>query len=174
MAVLLEQPESLDHVVGGERRAVGKACLGPQREDGVALVVGDIDRRGDEAVHGIGLVGGADHQRIEQEIETLGGVAAQDVAIEAVKGVDARGADGGDAAASRRVRIDIVEMVEAGWIFKLAENRPAMSRLGEPRARAEHQCRQCGGGKSQASHVFPPIAAALAASHHQMVGNATA
>ena len=31
-----------------------------------------------------------------------------------------------------------------------------------------------GGGKTEASHVFPPIAAALAASHHQIVGNATA
>ena len=174
MAMLLEQAEGLDHVVGGERRAVGKARLGPQREDGGALVVGDIDCRGDEAVHGIGLVGGADHQRIEQEIEALGGVAAQDVAIEAVEGVDARGADGGDAAAPRRVRIDIVEMIEAGGIFQHAENRPAMPRLGEPRVRAEHQCRQCGDGESKTSHVFPPIAAALAASHHQIVGNATA
>jgi hypothetical protein len=134
----------------------------------------NIDGRCDQAVHGIRLVGGADHQRVKQKVEALGGVAAQDIAVETVEGVDARGADGGDAAASRRVRVDIVEVIEAGRILQLAEDRPAMPRLRQGCAAAGQQHRQCGGSKRKTSHVFPPMAEALAASHHQIVGNATA
>ena len=76
-------------------------------------VGGDLDRLGDEAVVAVGLVGGARHQAVERQLaHALGSVALEDERIEAVEGVERAGADRDQPAALRRLRIDVVEVLE--------------------------------------------------------------
>ena len=73
----------------------------------------------------------ARHQGREGQLHALRGVALEDVAVERIEGeevlIERRDrADLREHAALRRVRIDIVEMLEVGGIFEVAEGRDAV------------------------------------------------
>ncbi len=125
-------------VVGGERRAVGELCLGPQLEDDRHAVGRHLGAAGDEPVDGVRLVERARHQAVEQVLEPLRRVALEDEVVEAVEGRAPGGADHRQAAAFRGVGIDVVEVLEVGRILQLAERRKPMARFGE-RGRREQR-----------------------------------
>ncbi len=101
----------IDHVLGGHRRAVGKLSLGPQFESDRHLVGGDAGGFCHKSVHGVRLVLGAHHERVEQEPKSLRRVALQNKAVEGVVTVSPARAHGHDAPALRGVRVGVVEML---------------------------------------------------------------
>src|SRR5262249_40645194 len=79
-----------------------------------------------EAVQRVGLVLGACHQAREGELHTLRTIALEDEAVERIEGekVLIEGPscpDVGEHAALRGVWIDVIEMLEVGRIFEIAE-----------------------------------------------------
>ena len=184
--------------MGGELGAVVEARLRPQCEAIDEAVRRDAHRARDEAVHRIGFVGGRRHQGGEGELHALRGVAAQDVAVERIEGEEvlivlpAR-ADLREHAALRGFRIDIIEMAKVARIFEVAEAGNAVDLVslgrigafcGERRGAGDGARGDGSGGEDQhlaarqavsiAHHCRPPVLAALASFHHQMVGNAWA
>src|SRR4029450_2589611 len=95
----------------------------------------------------MGLVGGGRHQAREGELHALRAVALEDKDVERVEGEkvlieDAVRADMGEHAALWRVRVDIVEMLEASWIFEVAEGRHAVT-LGALACQRRPSNRRC-------------------------------
>ena len=66
--VIAQQRVREDHVVDGDRRAVGELRLGAQRELDEAAVGGRLDALGDQAVKREGLVIGAGEQALIDDI----------------------------------------------------------------------------------------------------------
>ena len=135
MTLPLEQHEREGGILGGQRRTVVKACLLAQAECQDIAIRGKRRAFCDQPIDRARLVIGARHQRIEDEIEPLGRVALEDIAVERVEGGEARiigcrGADLRKRAALRRIRIHIVEMRKVLCIFEPAEKRHAVSRHG--------------------------------------------
>ena len=126
MPLLLERLEREHDVVRRHRRAVGELGLGPQVERDRQAVGRPHRRARDQAVDGIRLVVGAHHQAVEQQRQALRGVALQDEGVEAVERQRRAGAHLRDAPALRRVRIDVVEMLEVRRILQVAEGRDAV------------------------------------------------
>src|SRR5690606_4336658 len=116
----------------------------------------------DEAVFRARLIEARFEQRVVDERKARRRLALDDIGIEAVEGADARIAH---LAALRRLRVHIVEMLEAGCVFELAEKRDAVP-LGITRlrgARSEGGKREAGREQRQtcldephvSSRVFP-------------------
>jgi hypothetical protein len=127
---VLQRLERENHVGGGDRRAVGELGLGAQPEGNAAPVGSELGRARDEPVDGVRLVERARHEAVEQVLDSLRGVALEDVTVEAVERDAAGGADHGQAATLRRVRVDVLEMREAGRVLEVAEGGEAMALLG--------------------------------------------
>jgi hypothetical protein len=122
-------------------------------------------------------------------LDALRRVAAQDIAVERIEGqrvlvVDRAWADLRKHAALGGFGIDVGEMRKAGPIIQIAEGGHAVPlggvtglRPGIPSERARNECASADAKKLPArktAHERDPTLAALAASHHQMVGNADA
>jgi hypothetical protein len=86
---------------------------------------------GGEAVHGVGLVAGAHHQRREGQFHALRRVAFEDVAVERIEGEEilielAVRPDLRKRSAFRRLRIDVIEMPKIGRVGEVAERGQAV------------------------------------------------
>ena len=104
-AVIAQQPPREHHVVGGDRRAVGKVRRGIERECHVAARVVGFDGARQQAVERERLVVVARHQALDDvTAHRLHGEALHDEWIEAVESAE-HALD--DAAALRRIGIGI-------------------------------------------------------------------
>ena len=115
----------------GQLRAVVKARLGPHREAIGELVGRNLHRLRGEAIHRVRLVAGARHQRRKGQVHALRALALEDEGVERIEGEEGLivGATDGierKQPALRRIRIDVVEMLEVGGIFQVAEHRHAV------------------------------------------------
>src|SRR5262245_32683093 len=132
VALVLENFQREGDVVGGERTAIVKRDAGPQQETISETVRRYLHRARSEAVQRVGLILGARHQAREGELHTLRTIALEDEAVERVEGekVLIEGPscpDVGEHAALRGVWIDVIEMLEVGRIFEIAEARYPMA-----------------------------------------------
>src|SRR5262249_40884938 len=122
------------------------------------------------------------------------GVAAQDVTIERIESeailiVPANRAGVRKTPALGRLRIDVVEMAELGWVFQIPERREAMALdlallrrdgeagqcrcegAGRPAERLPaRETRRPAEGSGRLRHERDPTFAARSASHHHTVG----
>ena len=156
MAFGRKQAEGVADILGGKLAAVRKSRLFAQSEGDTLAVGGDVGGLCDEPVDGIGLVIGARHERIEEELDILRRVALE----ERSHGIDPSALGG--------IGIDVIEMGELGWIFEIAEGRNAVPRLGDGRQREPAQKK----GRQDFSHHFAAATfLAFSSSHHQRVGN---
>src|SRR5262245_61059485 len=132
MALFLEDFQREGDVVGGERATIVELDLGPQQKT-ISEPVGRYwHRTRSEAVQRVGFVLGARHQAREGELHTLRTIAPKDEAVERIEGekVLIEGPscpDVGEYAALRGVWIDVIEMLEVGRIFEIAEGRNPMA-----------------------------------------------
>src|SRR5215470_12931137 len=132
VALVLENFQREGDVVGGERTAIVERDAGPQQETISESVGRYLHRTRSEAVQRVGFVLGARHQAREGELHTLRTIALKDEAVERIEGekVLIEGpscADVGEYAALRGVWIDVIEMLEVGRIFEIAEGRNPMA-----------------------------------------------
>ena len=125
LALLTQRVEGPDHVLRGYRRAVVETRLLAQRVQHRFAVRGQIGAFGDEAVFAAGLVLGRQHQRVEGLAHAGRRDALDDIRVEAVEGAD-RGEP--HRAAFRRARVGVVEMLEVGTVFEIAEQRQTVAR----------------------------------------------
>ncbi len=198
VALLLQQLQREGDVLRGQGAAVMEAGLRPQQKPVGQAVGGDLHGARGQAIDGIGLVmgggeyGGRAHEGREGEVDALGGIALENEGIERIERevvlVElAHHRELREHAAFGRVRIDVVEMLEVGRIFEVAEGRHAMMlgllllraapdahHDGRDRSGPEHE-RVAAIRRSRARRPEPhwrePVLAALAWSHHQIVGN---
>ena len=104
------------------------------------LAVGrDLGAFGHEPIDGVGLIGSARHQWIEQELEPFGRVALEDVVVETVERGHPAPADEREDAAFRGVGIGIGEMREIGRVGQVAEGRETVLALGGGRVCEEKE-----------------------------------
>ncbi len=89
MALLLQRIEREHDVVRGDRRSISELGFGPDLERHRHVVVGDIARLRDKAVDRIGLVVGAHHEAVENQLRALRGVSLENEVVEAVERRDA-------------------------------------------------------------------------------------
>lgn len=173
----------------GQFRPVMESGFRPQRETVGQFIRRDLHGLGNEAVHRVGLVGGAHHQRRKRHVHALSAFALQDVGIERVEGliglvVGAHRRDQRKQPTLGRVHIDVVEMMKVRGIFQIAEYRHAM-RLGgailrqrrpKPRSaqRADAETEHMPAGGLRHAGKIPqdrlPSRAALSASYHHSDG----
>ena len=71
-------------------RAIGEFRFRPQLEDQALAVRRQIGGFGHQAVNRIRLVHGPRHERVEHQLQSLGSIALEDVAVEAVEGAGDR------------------------------------------------------------------------------------
>jgi hypothetical protein len=159
MALLFEQIEREGDVLRCEPRAVVEFRRGPD-EEFIGQAVGRAPHLfSGEAVHGVGLVAGAHHQRCESQLHALRGIALEDEAVERVEGeevliVGTVRPDLREHAAFRGIGIDVAKALEIGRIAEIAERRHAVAlgrligvgcrnKVGPPCAQA--CCADCGG-----------------------------
>src|SRR5262249_40329132 len=131
VALVLENFQREGDVVGGERTAIVERDAGPHQETISESVGRYLHRTRSEAVQRVGFVLGARHQAREGELHTLRASALKDEAVERIEGekVLIEGPscpDVGEHAALRGVWIDVIEMLEVGRIFEIAEGRDPM------------------------------------------------
>src|SRR5262245_30183642 len=136
MALFLEDFQREGDVVGGERATIVELDPGPQQKTIGEPVGRYLHRARSEAVQRVGFVLGARHQAREGELHTLRTIALKDEAVERIEGekVLIEGPscpDVGEQAALRGVWIDVIEMLEVGRIFEIAEGGNPMA-LGAP------------------------------------------
>jgi hypothetical protein len=118
--------------VGCERAAIVEFDAGPQQKT-ISEPVGRYSHRArSEAVQRVWFVLGARHEAREGELHALRAIAPEDETVERIEGekVLIEGPscpDMGEHAAFRGVWIDIVEMLEVGWIFEISEGRQAVA-----------------------------------------------
>ena len=137
-----------DDVVHGHRRAVGEARLGPERERHPGAVLGHLDRLGEQAIQGEGLVPDPLQQGLGVEVGAGGGRALDDVAVQGIERTDDGQAQG---AALGRVGIDVVQVAEVGRVFGLAVHGDAVLGLGGGADRKGHGQRRGDEGDDEAS-----------------------
>ena len=157
MPLRLQRLEGPDDVVGGDGGAVVEFRLRPERVRDPRPVGGRLDGLGDLAVLGERLVERLDGERVEDLADRRRRVALQDERIQVVERPD-RGQL--DLPALRRVRVDVLEVLEAGPVLEVAVHRERVAgrrfRLGAgagERGRqggGEHQ--KCGKHGDQAAH----------------------
>src|SRR5262249_7810314 len=132
VALVLENFQREGDVAGGERAAIVERDAGPQQETISEHIGRYLHRACSEAVQRVGFVLGACHQAREGELHPQSGIALKDEAVERVEGekVLIKGPscpDVGEYAALRGVWIDVIEMLEVGRIFEIAEGRNPMT-----------------------------------------------
>src|SRR5438128_2007490 len=128
MALFLEDFQREGDVVGGDRASIVEPDPGPQQKTISEPVGRYLHRARSEAVQRVGFVLGARHQAREGELHTLRTIALKDEAVERIEGekVLIEGPscpDVGEHAALRGFWIDVIEMLEVGRIFDIAEGR---------------------------------------------------
>src|SRR5262249_9549253 len=132
VALVLEDFQREGDVVRGQWTAVVERDAGPHQETISEPVERYLHRARSEAVQRVGLILGARHQAREGELHTLRTIALKDEAVERIEGekVLIEGPscpDVGEHAALRGVWIDVIEMLEVGRIFEIAEGRYPMA-----------------------------------------------
>src|SRR5215813_9721928 len=132
MALFLEDFQREGDVLGGERATIVELDPGPQQKTISEPVGRYLHRARSEAVQRVGFVLGACHQAREGELHTLRTIALKDEAVERIEGekVLIEGSscsDVGEHAALRGAWIDVIEMLEVGRIFEIAEGRYPMA-----------------------------------------------
>src|SRR6516164_2662055 len=132
MSLFLEDLQREGDVVGGERATIVELDPGPQQKTIREPVGRYLHRACSEAVQRVGLILRARHQAREGELHTLRTIALKDEAVERIEGerVLIEGPscpDVGEHAALRGVWIDVIEMLEVGRIFEIAESRYPMA-----------------------------------------------
>ena len=190
MALCLQHGQRERGILRGQFRAVVKAGLRPHRETIGQLVRRNLHRLRSQAVHRIGLVAGARHQRREDHVHALRAFTLEDVGVERIEREDTTGcrpAPGNqrEQSAFRRVGIDVVEMVKVGRIFQVAEHRHAVNvgfghrrpprgrnraALSAPTPRPSTCRRENSVMRPKSLQLRLPILAALSASHHHRFG----
>ena len=189
VALLLEDFEREGGVMGGERAPVVESDAWPHQEPVGQAIRGNAHGARGKAVERVRLVGGARHQAAKGELHALRAVALEDEDIERIEGEkvlikDAVRPDLREGAALGRVRLDIVEMLEARRIFQVAEGRHAVTLgplVGTGRS-SDARCQRAGTKRERVAprhiadvaHERVPILAAFSASHHHTVGKADA
>ena len=120
--MFLERIERENHVVRRHRLAVMPFCLRPQTIGDGGKILGMADRLGQRAVFGRNFVQRRRHQRFVDELD-----GCRDRAFDAGNGdieiVERPDQDLAGNAALGRIRIDVIEALEAGRIFDVAEQR---------------------------------------------------
>ena len=190
--LLLEDFQREGNIVGGERAAVVELDARPHQETAGEPIRRYLHGARSQPVQGIGLVRSCRHQACEGELHALRAVALEDEAVERIESVEVlveRPArpDMGEHAALRRIRVDVIEMLEVRGIFEIAECRHAVAFGSELGLRALRQGRprddrcDCAGAENErvaARHIADidhwrvPALAAFSASHHHTIGNA--
>ena len=112
--------EGKRHIAGGDRRAVMEAGARVERDLHPGIVLGIARPLGNQRVVAAGLIIRGGEQGIVERLSAHGGIAAQCVAVEVIKGADRRQGEG---AAFRRPGIDVIKMAEAGCVFGFTDNR---------------------------------------------------
>ncbi|MNP28116.1 hypothetical protein D3C76_1210660 [compost metagenome] len=129
--------------------AVMEARFGAQVEAHPAVVRGLFDLAGHQAVLGEGFVQALGHQGVVDQADVVGGYALVDERVEAVETAEAGLAKG---AALGRVGVDVVEVLEAGRVFRrfVVEGQGVLRCSQCLAAKAGQQ--QCAGLQAQAGH----------------------
>ncbi|MNM89464.1 hypothetical protein D3C81_1016960 [compost metagenome] len=148
-AVLDQGVEGEHHVFGVHRVAVMKTRFGAQVEAHPAVVRGFFDLAGDQAVLGERFIQALGHQGVVDQANVVGGYALVDERVEAVETAEAGLAKG---AALGRVGVDVVEVLEAGRVFRrfVVEGQGVLRCSQCLAAKAGQQ--QCAGLQAQAGH----------------------
>ncbi len=141
-----------DHVVDGDRRAVGEFGLGVEGELDPGAVGRRLHRLGDQAVEREGLVGAALQQRLEDQpaehrigqAARRGEAALDDERIEAVEGADDAV---GDLAALGRIRIGVGQVVEVRRQGRIADHGDAVHGLRGGDLRHQPEAERGGDGR---------------------------
>src|SRR5262245_27580055 len=132
VALVLENFQREGDVVGGERATIVELDPGPQQKTISEPVRRYLHRARSETVERVGFVLSARHQAREGELHTLRTIAVKDEAVERIEGekVLIEGPscpDVGEHAALRGAWINVIEMLEVGRIFEIAEGRNPMA-----------------------------------------------
>jgi hypothetical protein len=145
MALLFEQRQRERGVVGGQRAPIVELDAGTHQEPVDQAVLRYSNGPRGKPVQSIRLVRSAHHQACESELHALGGVALQNEAVQRIESqtvlienqvrTDIR-----ERPAFRRIRVDIIELLEVGRIFEVPERRDAMTfrRLLRTRTLRQH------------------------------------
>ena len=123
--VLLERLHGEDHILDRHRLAVVMARVGAQTVRRRAKIARMSDRFGNEPVVGRNFIKRRRQQRVGEHARARRDRSLQpgDDLVEVVERAQRHQPH---AAALRRARVDVVEMLEAGRIFELSEQRQAM------------------------------------------------
>src|SRR5262245_12511480 len=132
MALVLKEFQRKADVKGGQLTSIVKRDAGPHQKTISESVGRYLHRARSEAVQRVGLILGARHQAREGELHSQSGIAPEDEAVERIEGekVLIEGPscpDVGEHAALRGVWINVIEMLEVGRIFEIAEGRYPMA-----------------------------------------------
>ncbi|MCY1398960.1 hypothetical protein D9M71_140070 [compost metagenome] len=95
--------------------AVVETRLGTQVETDPAVVGGFFDLAGHQPVFGEGFVQALAHEGVVDQADIIGGHTLVDERVEAIEATEAGLAE---SAALGRVRIDVIEMLEIGGVFR--------------------------------------------------------
>ncbi len=151
MALALQRVEGPHDVVRRERTAVVEARLGPQVEDHPSAIHRHLDLLREQTVFGEGLVLALHRQRIEEPADAGCRDALEDEAVEAVEGAERALMH---LAALGRVGVGVVEMGEAGRVFRVAMHGDGgadidvrLRRRGGPEETREKREREDKGGR---------------------------
>ena len=158
MALFLQRVQREGDVMRGQLRTVVETRLGSHREAIGELVGRNPHRFCGKAVHRVGLVVRARHQRIKTQLHALGALTLEDEGVERIEGLERLivgpgRRDRGKQPSLRRVRIDVVEMVEVGRIFQIAEHRQPV-RLGAVSGRGDAGAKLRGAERADAETEY--------------------
>ena len=128
-AVLLERLHREDHVTDRDRFAVVVARGGAQAERGVAEIARMRHRFRDQPVFGRHFVERGREQRIRDHAGA-GGDRPFEPGDDLVEIVERAHGHESHGACLRRLRVDVIEMLEVRRVFELAEQRQSMSPIG--------------------------------------------
>src|ERR1700716_3296484 len=140
MALVFEQRQREGDVVRSERTPIMELDAGSHQEPVGQAVLGYSNGPRSKAVQGVRLIRSAHHQTCESELQALGGVALQNEAVQRIERQTVLienqiRADIRERAALRRVRVDIIELLEVRGVFEGSERREPMTLRGLLRTR---------------------------------------
>ena len=153
VALVLQCGERPGDIMCRQRRAVMEFRFRTQRESVGQPVIGNANAARGQAIHRIGLVARADHQRRERKLHPLRSIALENKAVERIEGLErlvelAVRSDLREHPAFRRIRIDVVEMRKIRRVTEIAEGRHAVPvailRSGGNDAAADTGCGRTG------------------------------
>ncbi|WP_175015988.1 hypothetical protein [Burkholderia lata] len=140
----LQRVERELDVVGGDAIAVREARARIQVERDRTAIRRDVDVVGKQSVRGRRLVRAAGREALEQHVDARRGVAAHRERVELVERRQPVRVREHERAALRRVGVDVVEMLEARRIFRLAVLRNGVGRVRSGRGQHRLQREQRG------------------------------